>query len=389
MTFSLQTKNGYYHAVYRTTDQNGRTVQKWVTTGIKAARGNKKEAMRVAEKIVSERKENESATQNAESDLQLWKWIEMWLDQKAFEVEQNTYEGYICYFKNHIEPYFKAHPVKLCDLTPQCVQLYYNSKARKPGDKQKGKLSGKSLHDHHVVIHGALEDAVRKNLIPYNYADRVTLPKKERYTGSFYTKEQVAALIDAAAQTPLKYLVPFTLFYGLRRSEVLGLKWDAIDFANRRFTIQSTVVKFKTQIEKETTKNKASHRTYPMPEGIVNLLLDIKQQQGYMRVKYGNAYIDGNYVFTWDDGRLLSPDYVTRKFSKILSENGLPHIRFHDLRHTTASLLLNAGYDLKHISEWLGHSDIGTTMNIYAHLSMTGKAETSEVMTQIVLPPAP
>ncbi len=105
-----------------------------------------------------------------------------------------------------------------------------------------------------------------------------------------------------------------------------------------------------------------------------------------MRERYGNTYFESDYVFTWDDGRLLSPDYVTQKFAKVLKTCGLPHIRFHDLRHTTASVLLEAGYDLKRISEWLGHSDVSTTANIYAHLSFAGKTQTSDVLTRIMLP---
>ena len=103
-----------------------------------------------------------------------------------------------------------------------------------------------------------------------------------------------------------------------------------------------------------------------------------------MKALIGNSYIDNGYVFTWDDGRILNPDYVSRKFSKILEANNLPHIRYHDLRHTTASLLIAKGYDLKRVSEWLGHSDIGTTANIYGHLSFENKKGTLATMSDLL-----
>ncbi len=121
-----------------------------------------------------------------------------------------------------------------------------------------------------------------------------------------------------------------------------------------------------------------------MSTGIKQMFLSIRQHQEDMKDLLGDAYINTGHVFTWDDGRILNPDYVSRKFSKILAANGLPHIRYHDLRHTTASLLLDNGYDLKRVSEWLGHSDIGTTANIYGHLSFENKKGTLDAMSNLL-----
>lgn len=121
-----------------------------------------------------------------------------------------------------------------------------------------------------------------------------------------------------------------------------------------------------------------------MTPEVRNMLLSIRNRQQEMKKFMGDGYFDSGYVFTWDDGRILNPDYVSRKFSQILKANGLPHIRYHDLRHTTASLLIAKGYDLKRVSEWLGHSDIGTTANIYGHLSFDNKKDTSDVMSDLL-----
>lgn len=225
---------------------------------------------------------------------------------------------------------------------------------------------------------------MRKNIIPYNPADRVTLPKKKKYVGNFYTQEQAKMLLDAIKGTVIEDIVTLTILYGLRRSEAVGLKWSAVYFENDTFTIESTVVRFSEIVEKNTTKNQASHRTYPMAPEIKQMLLSIQERQQEMRELIGDCYNDSGYVFTWEDGRILNPDYVSRKFSQILKANGLPHIRYHDLRHTTASLLIAKGYDIKRVSEWLGHSDIGTTANIYGHLSFENKKGTLATMSDLL-----
>lgn len=381
MKVSLQQKKGVYYAVFRVTDANGNAKQKWVSTKIPAKRGNKREAQKEAEEIASK---YEKGKVFAYPKTPFWQWLETWLEQKENEVDRVTYQGYLSYYKNHIGPYFKQHNVALNDLSPQDLQMYYNRKAQKAGEHVKGKLCGKSLHDHHIVIRGALEDAVKKNIIPFNPADRVTLPKKKKYVGNFYTQEQALALLEAIKGANIEDIVTLTVIYGLRRSEAVGLKWSAVNFANNTFTIQSTVVRYSEIIEKDTTKNQASRRTYPMTPEVKEMLLSIKERQQRMKELMGDCYTDSEYVFTWEDGRILSPDYVTHKFSKILKAHNLPHIRYHDLRHTTASLLIAKGYDLKRVSEWLGHSDIGTTANIYGHLSFDNKKDTLSTMSGLL-----
>lgn len=381
MSVSLQEKKGYYYAVFRVPDGNGGTKQKWVSTKLPVKRGNKREAQKIADEIAEKYIGPKII---AHPKMPFWKWIESWLEQKQTEVDIVTYEGYKSYYDLHIGPYFKANNISLTDLTAQDVQAYYNKKAQKPGKCKKGKLSGKSLHNHHIVINGALEDAATKRIIPYNVASMVSLPKKKKYVGKYYTKQQTKKLLEAIKGTNIEGVVYMTLFYGLRRSEVAGIKWSAVDLENNTFTIQSTIVRFSEVVEKDTTKNEASHRTYPISDDTKQLLINIRKEQEKMRELFGSEYIESGYVFTKKNGSALNPDYITRAFSKLLEKNDLPHIRYHDLRHTTASLLLSSGHDLKRVSEWLGHSDIGTTANIYGHLSFESKKETSSKMGDIL-----
>lgn len=180
---------------------------------------------------------------------------------------------------------------------------------------------------------------------------------------------------------PLYPLIYFTTIYGLRRSEVLGLKWDSIDFIKNTLTIKHTVVRFSELVEKDSTKNNSSFRSYPLTDETRHMLIDLKSQEETNRKLFCKEYIESDYIFKWNSGAEYSPNYVTQKFKSLLEKYNLPHIRFHDLRHSCASLLIANGFQLKDISEWLGHSDIQTTANIYGHLDVERKNKIATSMS--------
>ena len=161
--------------------------------------------------------------------------------------------------------------------------------------------------------------------------------------------------------------------YGLRRSELLGLQWDSLDFAQNTLTIKHTVVKYDGIHEKDKTKNASSRRTFPLVPDISELLRQLREREQANRELFGKEYHESPYIFKWDDGRPFKPDYVGQRFATLLTQHGLPHIRFHDLRHSCASLLIAQGFGLKDVQEWLGHADITMTANIYAHLDIKRK----------------
>ncbi|MPM08402.1 Tyrosine recombinase XerC [bioreactor metagenome] len=361
MAVSLRIKNDIYHAVFRIVDQDGNSHQKSVSTKISATGHHKREAMKIAEKIVEKYQESKIDYKK----ILFSEWVEQWLEQKMLSIDTITYDGYKSYVINHILPYFSSQKCLLQNISPQDIQLYYKRKSEC--------LSGKSLRNHHVVISGALNDALKKNLIPYNPATRVEIPKKKKFTANYYTAEQATNLLVALTNSDIGDVVTIALYYGMRRSEILGLKWGAIDFDAGNLEVKATVVRFSKVVEKEVTKTQSSNRTYPLLPLIRKMLLKRRSKQAEYRLLYGNEYKESEYVFTWPDGRSLLPDYVTRKFSEELQKHMLPQIRFHDLRHTTASLLIAQGFQLKDIQEWLGHGDIGTTANIYGHLDYKRK----------------
>ncbi|MDR0935829.1 MAG: site-specific integrase, partial [Oscillospiraceae bacterium] len=168
------------------------------------------------------------------------------------------------------------------------------------------------------------------------------------------------------------------------RSEVLGLKWDSIDFPRNIVTIKHTVVQQQTIELKDTTKSTSSYRSFPLTNDVREMLLALKATEKENRRLFGKEYHENDYIFKRDDGTLFRPDFVTGKFGDLLKKYDLPHIRFHDLRHSCASLLISLGFSLKDIQEWLGHADITTTANIYAHLDAKRKQGMANSLTSAV-----
>ena len=169
-------------------------------------------------------------------------------------------------------------------------------------------------------------------------------------------------------------------FYGLRRSEAIGLKWSAIDFQQKTITIRHTVTQMCVDgksilVEKDRTKTKSSYRTLPLVPPFEELLYKLKYQQETNRSLCGKSYNNkyNDYIYVNELGELIKPGYITQRFPQFLRKKGMKEIRFHDLRHSCASLLYSNGVSLKEIQEWLGHSDISTTSNIYTHLDFSSK----------------
>lgn len=281
--------------------------------------------------------------------------------------------------KRVIAPYFRERRITLQGLTPKDIQDFYLEKLKT--------VSASSVIHYHANIHRALKHAVKLDLIPTNPADKVDRPKKDRFIGSFYDAEEVNKLFEVSKGTKLEFPILFGAFYGLRRSEALGLKWDAIDFENDSITIRHTVTSVtldgKVQlVAADTTKTKSSLRTLPLVPFVKERLLVLKKEQENNRRLCGRSYHKqfAGYVCINEMGDLIKPHYVTEQFPKLLDANGLRRIRFHDLRHSCASLMLANGVPMKQIQDWLGHSDFSTTANIYAHLDYSTKLSSANAM---------
>ena len=368
MTGSLQVKKGYFYIVLNTYE-NGKRKAKWIATGL-TTKGNKKQAEKL---LRDELGKYETREKLVKTDMLFSDAIRQWLEASAIRVDEVTYQGYETLCKGHILPYFDALKVKLVDVDRKILQRYIDEKYHHGRKDGKGGLSPASLRLHKNVLYQTLKEAVINEYILTNPCEYVTLPQQQRYESKFYSAEQLNRLLEAIKDEPIYPLIKVTAVYGLRRSEVLGLKWDSIDFEAETITIKHTVSKCTKVVEKDKTKNASSRRSFPLLPEIKKLMLDIKKQEDANRKIFGREYNDNDYIFKWDDGRPYSPDFVSYKFGWLLEHYGFPHIRFHELRHSCASVLIAMGFNLKDVQEWLGHSDIKMTANIYSHLDVTRK----------------
>jgi integrase len=380
----LQEKNGYFHMVLNLKDDSGKRMKKWITTGL-PIKGNKKKA----EQMLIETRQSYEANQSvnipekAEAvDLLFSDYLREWLRGIRPNIEVSTYSAYFGSIKK-ISGYFDDKRTTLKDLTAKDIQGFYTHSL------SEWKVSSNTVIHYHANIRKALQSAVKMNLITANPALNVERPKKQKYTGSFYDVEMINELLGAVKGTYIEFAVMFAAFYGLRRSEIVGLKWDAIDFKSQTITIKHTVLETTVDgkyqiIAKDRAKTKSSMRSLPLVAGFEEYLLNLKEKQKAYKRLCGNCYnydYDG-YIYVDEMGNLTKPGFVTQNFSIILENNKLRKIRFHDLRHSCASLLLANGVSLKEIQEWLGHSTFATTADIYAHLDKSTKTVTASAMLQ-------
>ncbi|HHX23868.1 MAG TPA: site-specific integrase [Thermoanaerobacterales bacterium] len=368
-TGSLQIKYDKYYMVINTYDRDGKRKQKWISTGL-AVRGNKKRA----EKLLREQlREYEQLECLIKTDMLFSDAIRHWLKKIALTVDETTLQGYEILAETQILPYFEDNKIRLIDVTRQVLQAYIDDKHQNGRRDGKGGLSPRTLRLHKNILNQTLNEAIKNGYILTNPCDMVILPPLQRYESNYYNAEQINALLEAIREETLYPLIKFTVVYGLRRSEVLGLKWDSVDLENELVTIRHTVTKVTRTVEKNKTKNATSHRSFPLLPELKTMLLELSKKEEENKRVFAGVYNDCQYIFKWDNGRPFSPDYVSRKFKNLLKKHDLPRIRFHELRHSCASFLINKGFALKDVQEWLGHSDIKITANIYGHLDVARK----------------
>ena len=375
----LQEKKGYYYAVLSYKDEHQKRKTKWIATGLQV-KGNKKKA----EAFLMEQRrtfEPPKAIQSAEvgADELFADYLQRWLQIARTTIAPTTYGSYSNLVRNPIDPWFRKKRITLRKLTACDIQSFYVEQGKR--------VKPNTVIHYHAVIHRALKYAVKTDLIAVNPADKVDRPRKVGYQASYYTEEEFAALFDAVGGTLIEVPVKLAAFYGLRRSEVMGLRWDAIDFERNTIFIRHTVTGCTIDgqyqiIASDTTKTRSSRRTLPLVAPVREMLLQLKEKQHQNRQIAGNSYSREytDYICVNALGERIRPAYLSDHFSKALEQKNLRHIRFHDLRHSCASLLLAHGIMLKQIQEWLGHSDFSTTANIYAYLDAASKEKSAETM---------
>lgn len=377
MTGSLTIKNGKYYAVLNVYE-NGKRKKKWISTDLPVT-GNKRRAEQFLREKLAEYERMDGIVH---SDVRFSDYVRLWLEQIARKVDAVTMQGYQVLADGHILPYFDDNGLLLSKVDYKAIQRYIDTKHANGRLDGKGGLSARSLKLHKNIINQTLNMAVQNKLLPSNPCQFVVLPQVQRYESTFYNAKQLKALFKALENDPMLPLVKITAMYGLRRSELLGLQWDSIDFEGKTMTIRHTVAKATEVVAKDKTKNASSRRTFPLTPEALEIFQSAKWQEEQHRIMFGREYQENNYVFKWPDGHLYSPDYISERFSNLLKKHNLPHIRFHELRHSCASLLLDMGWNLKDVQEWLGHSDIKMTANIYSHLDVARKTNIADSLAE-------
>ena len=379
MTGSLTVKGGKYYAVLNIYE-NGKRKPKWINSGL-PEKGNKRKAEAFLREKIAEYERLEGIVQ---TDILFADYIRHWLTHIARKVDEVTMQGYKTLADGHILPYFDQKKVPVRSLDHTMIQRYMDEKYQHGRLDGKGGLSPRSLRLHKNIISQALDLAVQSKLIPANPCQFVELPQNVRYESTFYNAKQLQDLFKAFQGDELLPLVKITALYGLRRSELLGLQWDSLDLEAGTMTIRHTVSKVTEVVAKDKTKNASSRRTFPLTPEAVEIFTKAKEQEKRNRAMFGREYQENPYVFKWPDGHPYSPDYISHHFAKVLKRHGLPHIRFHELRHSCASMLINMGFTLKDVQEWLGHSDIKMTANVYSHLDNARKNTIAAMLMQNV-----
>ena len=395
----LQEKQGHFYMVLSYNDASGKKRTKWKATGL-PVKGNKKRAeamlMEARQSFDPEAAEAERASKKAkkgnapavsvvaqnfadDDKLLFSDFLIQWLKIAKNTVKMVTYARYANEVHKCINPYFIERGISLVDLQASDIQNFYTHKLET--------LKATTVIHYHAIIHKALKYAVKMDMIPTNPADKVERPRKEAFQAGFYDKDEINALFAASKGTNLEIPIMLAAFYGLRRSEAVGLKWDCVDFERNTITIRHTVTCFtldgkRQMVASDTTKTKSSMRTLPLVPAISERLIALRAEQEENRRLARRSYCKDylGYICVDEMGGLIDPDYVTTSFSNLLRRNGLRPIRFHDLRHSCASMLLANGVAMKQIQEWLGHSDFSTTANIYAHLDFNSKISSAQAM---------
>lgn len=302
-------------------------------------------------------------------------WFEYYAQIKVRVSSHKTYEGYI---KNHIKPNIGSIP--LTKLTTLDLQMMYQKLLtggrvnRLESQNQPKGLSAKTVRNLNQIISSAMKLAMEQKLIAHNPADGCALPRVEHREMKTLPAEQLAAFLHEAKNTGVYEMYYLDLATGMRRGELLGLKWEDIDFDHGVIHIRRQVARLNGIVQEAPLKTKNSYRNISIGADAVELLKQKKGQDNGKSV----------YVFPSPTGGPLAPDSVLHMLHRVLKRAGLPKIRFHDLRHTFATLALQNGVDIKTVSGMLGHFSAGFTLDTYAHVTTAAQREAADTMRDVL-----
>ena len=397
--YIVSQKRDKYYVVFDFKDDDGKRQRRWVGTSL-PVKCTKKVLNEKVDELVAQfyedycsgkatkpKKKVSWNARNAEFLTRAFEFTQFlvhWLEAIKPTISDATYESYTHVIRKTKEYFDENYPhLMLTEITALQIQQFYN-------DKYNSGLTANTIKHYHANLHKALKYAVKMDLLPNNPSEKAELPKLKKFQASFYNAEELEELFEAFKGDRFELVVNIAAYYGLRRSEVLGLKWDCIDFDRKKITIRRKLIYKMGEngdelVVDEELKTKASVRTLPLIPHIEEML----KERFFLEQYYSNL-LKSDFDRTFDGfvcrdslGKIITPDYTTQHFQIVLARNNLRHIRFHDLRHTCASLLLANGVPMKAIQEWLGHSTFNVTADFYSHLEYSSKIASAETIAKI------
>jgi integrase len=308
------------------------------------------------------------------SKLTTGQWLDTWVDEWLPNVKPATRSTYIANINNHIKPAIGATPLNELDGT--AIQKFYNKLSKSGRKLQKGQkieappgLSPKTVKNIHATLHKALKQAVILMYIKHNPSDAAVLPDYDGYEATILTDDDIPVFLKAAETHRYGVLFMTTLFTGCRRGEILGLTWNNIDFTNKTILISKQLQRQDGELRLVTLKNKSKNsrksRTISPPDIAFDYLDEHRKKQASEKL----PVFGSSYVFTGTEGKPLDADAVYTAYKKFLTDNGLPNIRFHDLRHSAATLMIQNGLNIKAVQDTLGHHTAAFTLDVYGHVT--------------------
>ena len=387
----VREKNKYWYTViaYYEDDKEKR---QWRSTGL-SVKNNKRRAQSIMEERLREF-EKEAEEQNRlqgwgldvhTKDLLFADLMNQWMERKERALSPATVEGYRRIL-HRAEPFFRQSGVAVKDVTPALIERYL----RFLEDEVRPPISPNTMRKHLVLLRSVFSEYIKDGVLMYNPAKRVAMPKPIPYEAQTYSADEIRSLMEKLEGNELQDVVYLAAFYGLRRSEVSGIRWEDIDFENRCLYIRHKILETHLDgehqlLQTNQLKTEASRRTYRLTESMVKRLLERRQRVTESQKLWGNSYDHtyDAYVFVLQDGSLLTPDKISNRFRSFIKNNNPKKIIFHDLRHSCATMLLREGFTLQEIQRYLGHAAYQTTLR-YAHLDTACRSSASDRMENLI-----
>ena len=380
--YRLRDRNGIYHVVvYWINPITKEQESKSKSTGLRL-KGNKKKAEEIGKNFLQEVKEKiNNVYQKDETEkkekIKFLDFLEQSITNNKNSIEYTTYKSYRDQQKI-IEKFFSVKNLDLENVTVADILDFYNylSNVRKN--------TNNTVIHYHALLRKTFTEAYIRKLIKENIMLEIPRPKKEKYISEVFNLKEINIFLNHIKGHKFELEMNLALFYGFRRSELLGLRFSVIDFDNNTILVNTKITSSEKEklVPKQKMKNDSSYRIMPLLDSIKKLIIQrmerIKKDKHFFKSIYTKKW--EGFVCVGENGELIKPDRVTRTFRKLINECGLKEIRLHDLRHSCATLLYEQDIQLKDIQMWLGHSDIQTTANIYSHFDYTRKEKTGKII---------